>query len=354
MKTPIFTGAYGKSSCHIQGIALDPEKGYLYCSFTTKLVKFTLDGKLVGSVDGLMGHLGCIAFNKKDGRVYGSLEYKNDSIGRNILGTLGSTAKLEDAFYIAIFDVDKIDRMDMSAEKDGIMTSVCLQEVANDYNGTGKNRAGETVPHHYGCSGIDGTTFGPMFGDPDSNKQYLYVCYGIYSDLTRDDNDHQVILCYDTENWKQYERPLSQFAMHHSGPEKPDHKFFLFTGNTNWGVQNLEYDPYTKSFLMAVYYGKKEKYPNYHLFAADASVAPVTQKLVGMEEEGEVVQLLPSGATHAATGLRGWNFPHGATGLYAWGDGRYTISSNFVSQSGQCGLLMHYTWDGKVPFVLED
>lgn len=351
MKTPIFTGSWGKGTCHIQGIAIDPEKGFIYCSFTTKLIKYTLDGQVVGSVDGLMGHLGCIAFNKEDGRVYGSLEYKNDAIGRNILGSLGSNAQLEDAFYMAIFDVDKITRMDMDAERDGIMTSVYLSEVVQDYNGTGVNRQGETVPHRYGCSGIDGTTFAPMFGAPKGSKQYLYVCYGIYSDLTRDDNDNQVMLCYDISDWAKYERPLSQHAMHKSGPEKPDHKFFIFTGNTNWGVQNMEYDPYKEIILLTVYYGRKEKYPNHHLYAVDASIAPKTQKLQGLEEEGEVLTL--TGPAHKS-GIPGWGFAHGATGLYAWGDGHYTISSNFVSQSGQCGLLMHYVWDDKHPFVLED
>ena len=79
MKHPIFTETWG--NCHIQGIAVDKKNGYIYYSFTTKLVKATLDGKIVGSVDGLVGHLGCIAFNEKDGCVYGSLEYKNDIIG---------------------------------------------------------------------------------------------------------------------------------------------------------------------------------------------------------------------------------------------------------------------------------
>lgn len=352
MKPPIFTGSWGK--CHIQGIAVDEKKGYIYYSFTTKLVKSTLDGTIVGCVDGLMGHLGCIAFNKEDGRVYGSLEYKSDAIGKGILNKLGRTAQLEDAFYVAIFEVDKIDRLDMDAEKDGIMTSVYLKEVVKDYNGTGLDREGMVVPHRYGCSGVDGTTFGPMFGAPEDSKQYLFVSYGVYSDLNRDDNDHQVILCYDTSDWGKFERPLSQAAMHKNGPEAPTDKLFVFTGNTRYGVQNLEYDPYTRAYFMAVYYGKKEKYPNYHLYAADAKVAPVVQKLRGLDEEGKVVQLLQTGKRHPETGIRGWMFAHGATGLYACGDGRYYISENHVSESGQCGLIYRYVWDEKCAFVLED
>ena len=74
---------------HIQGIAVDTEKGYVYYSYTTQLIKTDLKGNIVGSVTGLLGHLGDMDFNKEDGRVYGSLEYKNDAIGRGILSHLG-------------------------------------------------------------------------------------------------------------------------------------------------------------------------------------------------------------------------------------------------------------------------
>jgi hypothetical protein len=68
--------------------------------------------------------------------------------------------------------------MDMDAEKDGVMTAVFLKEVYNDFKGTGINKEGEAVAHKYGCSGIDGTTIGPMPG-ADGDKQYLFVTYGV-------------------------------------------------------------------------------------------------------------------------------------------------------------------------------
>ena len=58
---------------HCQGIAVDLEKGFVYYSFTTMLIKTDLQGRLVGTVSGLLGHLGCIDFCEGDGRVYGSL-----------------------------------------------------------------------------------------------------------------------------------------------------------------------------------------------------------------------------------------------------------------------------------------
>ena len=63
------------SEGHVQGIALDRKNGYMYYSFTTVLVKTDLYGKLIGTVSGLTGHLGCISFNAEDGKVYGSIEY---------------------------------------------------------------------------------------------------------------------------------------------------------------------------------------------------------------------------------------------------------------------------------------
>ena len=66
---------------HVQGIAVDLERGYIYFSFTTKLLKMDFEGNLIGSVDGMTGHLGCLTMNPADGRVYGSLEYKDDAIG---------------------------------------------------------------------------------------------------------------------------------------------------------------------------------------------------------------------------------------------------------------------------------
>lgn len=72
----------------MQGIAVDLKNGYMYFSFTTELLKTDLQGKLIGSVKGMTGHLGCLTVNPEDGRVYGSLEYKNDEIGRGILRQL--------------------------------------------------------------------------------------------------------------------------------------------------------------------------------------------------------------------------------------------------------------------------
>ena len=222
---------------HVQGIAVDLERGYIYFSFTTKLLKMDFEGNLIGSVDGMTGHLGCLTMNPADGRVYGSLEYKDDAIGKGIRRTLdaGQVAPEDEkdrtGFYVAIFDVDRITRPDMDAEKDRVMTTVYIKEAVDDYFATAEN-GGLTVEHRFGCSGIDGVTFAPRFGAKEGGD-YLYVAYGVYGDTLRTDNDYQVLLAYDTKDWKRFEQPLSQGSLHKSGPAAPDHKYFVRTGNTN-------------------------------------------------------------------------------------------------------------------------
>ncbi|MBO5040816.1 MAG: hypothetical protein J6D09_06945 [Clostridia bacterium] len=339
MKNHIFSGYMGHGSCHCQGIAVDKKNGYLYYSFTTKLLKSDLDGNIIGSVDKIVGHLGCIDFNERDGKVYASLEYKNDEIGRGILKTLGvDDDSLQDAFYVAIFDVDKIDRMDMNAETDGIMKTVYLGAVVDDYNGTAKNGA----PHIHGCSGIDGITVGPDFGDKNG-KHYLHVCEGIYSDHSRTDNDYQVVYQYDVEGWwDSYAQPLNQHSMHRSGPEKPRNQYFFYTGNTTYGVQNFEYDEFTGDYFACVYEGSKPQFPNYPMFVVDGSIAPKEEELIGCDgEKGLVLTLKNVGLCE--NGICGASFPHGCTGFYSFGDGRFFVSQHtYSADDGQATNVYLY------------
>lgn len=337
----IYSGLQGKH--HVQGIAIDREKGHMYFSFTTKLIKTDLQGNLIGSVEGLTGHLGCLTFNPENGQVYGSLEYKNDAIGKGIAGE--EATRKESAFYIAIFDTDKITRPQMDAEKDGIMTTVYLKEVADDYYATDTNH-GNPVDHRYGCSGIDGVSFAPKAGKK-KGKTYLYVAYGIYGDNKRTDNDYQVLLEYDIKNWKKYAQALSQGAPHKQGPSKPNEKYFVFTGNTTYGIQNLAYDPASGNTYAAVYKGKKEIYPNYSLFVIDWNKPARKMQLKGFErkEVRKVLSLCNQGLYDKESGVYGWNFRWGATGLCPLGNGYFYISHD--SNKPQQNSTVHlYKWTG--------
>lgn len=340
---------------HVQGIAIDTERKYIYYSFTTMLVKADMQGNIIGTVTGLLGHLGCLEFNDKDGRLYGSLEYKNDSIGRGILKQERSNKQLDTAFYVAIFNVDKIDREGLNAEKDQIMTTVYLPTVLEDYQAKVVNND-KQYEHRFGCSGFDGITFGPKFGTSGA-KHYLTISYGIYGDTERTDNDYQVLLQYDTKYWAKYEKPLSQDNMHQSGPAKPVARYFVYTGNTDWGVQNLEYDKTRNFWYLATYSGKKSDFANFTLFAVDGNIAPKKETLKGVDycKKANVLTLSGRGLTdpnHIT--IRGWHFPHSSTGLHALGDNYFYISHSKKNKPYQNCTATLYKFVGreKEAFVL--
>lgn len=337
---------------HIQGVAIDTDHKYIYYSYTTMLIKTDIKGNIVGTVTGLLGHLGDLDFNDADGRLYGSLEYKNDAIGQGILRMEKSTRTLENAFYIAIFDVDRITRIGMDAEKDGIMKTVYLPTVLEDYLATVELN-GKHEPHRLGCSGIDGIAFGPAFGK-SGGKYYLTVAYGVYGEPERSDNDYQVLLQYDISKWGKYEHALSQDDMHQMGPAKPTAQYFVKTGNTTYGVQNLEYDEHTQAWILATYKGKKPNFPNYTIFMVDGTKAPKSEALEGVPyiKKGATLSLKDMGMQQGD--IRGWHFGLGSTGICSLGDGYFYISDNFKNDMGQGSIIRRYrfTGDDSEPFIL--
>lgn len=307
----------------------------MYFSFTTCLLKTDLNGDIIGSVKGLIGHLGCIAYNSLDGKVYGSLEFKHDSIGSGILANIGYKETMQDGFYIVCFDTNMIDRLDIDAENSNIMQSVFLHEVYDDYSADG---------HRLGCSGIDGITFAPAIGK-NGDTEYLYIAYGIYGDTAREDNDYQVILKYDISDWKNYTQPLNQRNMHRYGPEKPDAKYFVYTGNTTYGIQNLEYDAFSQSMIAAVYPGQKAQFPNYPMFFIDCTHAPKAELLKGVNKEGLVIPLTDFGSNLCCHPIPGSAFPHGSTGIASLGNGYFYISEPFTRENGHGGVITLYQFN---------
>ncbi len=305
---------------HIQGIVIDPVGGAVYWSFTTILLKTDLAGTPLGSVGGIVGHLGCITLDPARRRVYGSLEFKHDAVGAGIMARTGKALAEEDAFYLVSFDMDRITRMDMDAEADGVMTAVYLPDVVEDFMATD---AVSGARHRYGCSGIDGTALGPVPGAAPDSPPKILIAYGIYSDTTRKDNDHQVILQFDPAIVDAVGKPLSQLAPHHEG-SRCEEKLFFYTGNTTYGVQNLEYDPHTRTYMAAVYPGNKPTFANYPFYFIDAASAPAETVLCG--RGGERGLCLSPKILTPTSPLGGCAFPWGSTGMVALGDGLYAFS----------------------------
>lgn len=338
------------ASGHVQGIAVDVERGHVYYSFTDLLAKYDFSGRLIGTLVGWSGHLGDLDFNPDDGKLYGSLEYKADQ-----------------AFYIAVIDVDRIDRVGVSADGTDILRTVYLPEVAADYtadldgNGRFDGNVAATPDHRYGCSGIDGVGFGPAFGRVDGSR-LLTVAYGIYGNTAREDNDHQVLLQYDIQGWDALARPLDEAAPHYSGPRAPHGKYFVRTGNTTYGVQTLAYDGASQRWFMGVYPGKKPSFPNYGLFAIDARAAPRLDDLVGVPardgdgwERGPLLALADEGLKDEASGVRGWH-QKADVGFQPVGRGLFYLAFNSGAKGAQTAEINLTRWTGNVdaPFTRVD
>lgn len=347
----------GGQDFHVQGIAIDKHKGCAYFSFTTRLIKTDLNGNIIGSVDGLEGHLGAIAFNPDDGNIYASFERKDDEIGNSITKKLGAKAinKNNSVFYIAIFDGDKIQKEGMNPNSDEVMHTVRVLDAIDDYKASVTNR-GKTVEHRYGCSGIDGIMFAPLIGSKDKKTNYLYVGYGIYGDTTRIDNDYQILLCYDQPSLEKHKKPVMNTINGADDTIKPLRKFFLMTGNTTYGVQNMTYDSSNGNCLLFVYPGKKSAYPNYSLFAFNIAQKPMYRQLENIDnpERQWIIELNDTGNKDESSGISGWNFKWGSTGICHLDREYFYISVNGRDDQGKefCkAILYKWTGDKTMPFV---
>ena len=328
---------------HCQGIAVDEDSGYIWYSYTTMLVKCSFDGKIVASVTGVPGHMGDITYNKADTKIY---------CGHYSSGRTG--------FYILIFDTTKITKMNMKPTKD-IVRSVYVKEAYEDYLFTHKieNEDGTVteLPHRYGCSGIDGVTMGPDFMKK-SKKELLTVAYGTYAEKSRKDNNYQVLLQYDVTGWwNDFGQDISQTA-HRSGPAECG-KFFVFTGNTTWGTQTMEYFDELNIWVLNCYKGVKESYNKYTLFAVDGDIKPKKQKLKGQPEADRqyVLSLYTDGSYDAKHNIWGWYSDYGVQGVAYVRDGLFYVCQPYKSWTGKklaiCYLNVWKTnKNGNGPFTL--
>lgn len=305
---------------HVQGISYDSARDNYLLSFTSSFVKADRDGKIIASVDRINGHLGAVTFDADGRKAYASLELKDDSIGSAISKGLGEAqwTKEQSAFYIAEIDIDRLTRIGMKQEE--VMTLHPVNDAIRDYK-EGK----------YSCSGIDGVAIGPKPGGKGYGK-CLYVAYGIYGDPDRTDNDFNVILRYSLEDLS---RPLD--------------KYFVYTGSTNWGIQNMCYDSFTGKLLLCVYKGRKPNFPNYDLYSIDLAENAFRSRLPypGYDSERiKCLRLSDDGIKDEASGISGWRFPWGSTGICSFGGGYFLLSENGRTDGiNWCGIRL-YRWTG--------
>ena len=170
------------------------------------------------------------------------------------------------------------------------------------------------------------------------------MAYGIYKDENRQDNDCQVLLRYKMKKLDKYAGTVKFGEFYSKGPSRPLDKYFVFTGNTNWGVQNMAYDPSLKKMFMFVYKGSKQVFPNYDTFIFDIASKPVKRHVDGVSYDKKKHPMIGS-PENPVGGVR---FKYGSTGVSPLGEGLFFISEN--GRNPETGLqncrARLYKWDG--------
>ena len=334
-------------SHHVQGIAYDQDAGRMYFSFTDTFIVTDMDGNMLGSVNRIQGHLGAMTFDRKTRKVYASLECKDDVIGQG----LSDFAKGKSMFYIAVIDVDKVKHVGMDSEDNEAFKIVCVKDATREYKDKFKAPDGTELEHKYGCSGIDGVAIAPKIGHK-RGRNYLYVAYGIYGDNSRTDNDCQILLRYNLKKLDKYAGKVKFGEFYSKGPSRPLGKYFAFTGNTNWGVQNMAYDPVLKKMFLFVYKGAKPDFQNYDYFVFDIASKPVKKPVDGVWYDKSKHPVLGS----PEQPVPGYRFKYGSTGVSPLGDGYFFISEN--GRNPETGIqncrARLYKWDGMTFSAVED
>ena len=323
---------------HCQGIAIDKENGYVYYSFTNTFVKCDFEGNTVGSITGIKGHLGDICFNEKDGKVYASLNPEGKK-----------------ALYLAIIDVDNLNKMNVDAVKGNLIRTVHLTHVWKDFKAKVKNN-GKTYNRRYGVSGTDAMCFGPSF--QTGKGYYLTISCGTTPQTERTDNDYQVLIQYDVTGWwNKYGQPLQYDKVHHIGPDEIHGKFFVYTGNTYYGVQTMTYFHELNLWFLNVYTTRKDNFPKYKLFIVDGDIAPEKKTLKGQAKKDiqNVLTLYQDGIFDKNTGIYGWNSAEGSRGMeYLMGGLFYIIHPYKTWYGKQTAVAYLYVWDPSKsdPFII--
>ncbi len=209
---------------HLQGFARGGS--YLYWSFTDSLVKTTLMGTVKCQVEIRTGHLGDCDWY--DGKIYATL------LGKPLPGH-----RWDDwtAFDVYVFNDD-----DLTLEK------VLPLTVCYDYWAVSGSSADTR-----GFSGVDGITVAP---DPESGEPKLFIACALRDD---DRFSDQIILQYTLNGVYETE-------------------YRIPTGNTVFGIQNLDYDCENGVFWFTTYEPKRNSQPPERLFCVSGDLKRILRK----------------------------------------------------------------------------
>ena len=93
------------------------------------------------------------------------------------------------------------------------------------------------------------------------------------------------------------------------------------------------------------------------MYVIDGRKPGVMAELKGLGGEwGLTLSLRQSGAYHKESGIWGWTFPKGQTGIYALGNGYYYVSHNGRTpepERWQTSVVHLYRYTGNAPDMIE-
>lgn len=280
------TDKYGRCGgrSHMQGACVDSEFKYMYFSYTDVLAKVEIStGKLVATVVGFDGHIGCLDYY--DGYVYASLPTGTKS-------------------YLAIFDPEKLTSVGMNIKtmtNDDAVAGVLLDEpTKRERDAVDPNlfigQSGDAYGHYLGNTSNDGVTIGKWPGGND-DELYLITTTGTLKrqGAPRYDNMYTAIYFYKLSDiWQEegnpWKRPFSNARALEENIEEGEALsaakiMYVFHGNMNYSIQNIEYE-WDTGDLSAYCYESIDGFSE-SMFVIDGSVEP-TYKTLELGQNNEM------------------------------------------------------------------
>ena len=206
---------------HMQGFSNG--EGYMYWSFTDSLVKTTMNGIVKCQTMIRGGHLGDIDYH--NGKIYGT--YLQDALpGHEWADWTGFKIYVFDAYDL---HVERIINLDIC---DYYKSITCTPEDTR------------------GFQGVDGVAIAP---DPKTGEDKLFVACALY---TGEKYSNQIILQFTLEGVYETE-------------------YHIPTGNTVYGIQNLDYDAENKEFWFSTYGSSQPYQAKYTLYCVSGDFSEI-------------------------------------------------------------------------------
>ncbi len=312
---------------------MDQENQFMYTTWTNIFAKQDMEGNTIGTVTGFPGHMGDCTFNAEDGKVYATVWIPKNPYDY--------TYTQEDHYLLAIIDVDKINQVGMKFNEGDVMRFVRLSNLE------AYNRSGQ-----YGLGGVDGCTFGPQFGTT-TGPNLLTIAANFPMDLTRTDNDYQMLWQYEWTNiWENARAFDGTLADLPTWAPTPLDEYFMYTGNGDWGIQTMEYDSYNQLWFFNLYDVHRQGFTSYNLHVVSAASAPVEEEIKGQPTTttGKVLKQIEKGEHDETNGIWSFAYYEACTGLESLGDGYFYVCESLernATTNNYGAKVYKVTWTGE-------